>query len=85
MLDEILTKQFDMVEAQYDEQQVKEPLWFMKHNWSEDKQNEFKLWLINYLNKAIRLPKKLCEKHAAMFILNYGWTTKDFGDSKDGI
>lgn len=63
----------------------KEKEWFLKHTWSEEEQESFRNWLSNFLynnskaRKAFKIArsKKYCDKASGMFILNYGWKTKN--------
>jgi hypothetical protein len=61
--------------------------WYLKHSWTNYKQNKFINWLTNYLfnNKEARQEivaspsrksKKFLRKVATEFILVYGWKIK---------
>jgi len=59
--------------------------WYLDYTWTPEQQDEFALWMTNYLynNAGVRKKimtrpaknKKLCKKFADMFIFNYGWKT----------
>ena len=82
-LDIILKKMFSMVKADYSKFK-NEPNWFMKRSWTEEQQNKFRQWLIDYMTKnsearqelmSIR-SKKFVNKFVDEFIFNYGWKIK---------
>jgi len=57
--------------------------WYMQHTWTQEQEQEFKIWLTDYIynnneaRKEIlefpRKDKKHCEKAASEFLFNYGW------------
>ena len=51
--------------------------WFRKHPWTKEEEDNFVLWLANYLtrNKIARKGKSLYE--AQKIIGNYGWVIQD--------
>lgn len=59
--------------------------WYYEHSWTDAQQEEFKVWMIDYLqtNKEARhelldtptTDKKRIEKAVNEFIFNYGWRT----------
>jgi len=85
-LDVILNTMCMMVDVKYDREMMKKDDWYMKHQWDMETENKFKDWLINYIHKIPQaqqelysrryMKKKDCELAANMFILNYGWKTK---------
>jgi len=60
--------------------------WFMKHEWTEKEEQDFKKWLVDYLygskearDSIMAYPRKVkksCEDVASWFILDYGWKIK---------
>ena len=82
-LDKILKEMCKRVKAKFDDINFKQKDWFMKYQWTENEQEEFKQWFINYLkeNKEARREimahpsanEKSIEKVANWFILDYGW------------
>jgi hypothetical protein len=85
-LKEILTEMFLRVNQKFSEDLVKEPDWYLEFTWTEQEQEDFKKWLIEYLknNKESRyelmsIPNKsqrFLESFANEFLLNYGWKFK---------
>lgn len=69
----------------HEDMDVKEA-WFMKHEWSEDEQDDFKKWLVEYLlnnaearreiMKSSDKNMKKLEAAAGWFIFAFGWKTK---------
>ena len=72
-LDEILTKQFEMVGLEYKPTLVTHDGWFLEYTWTDEQQNAFKSWLVAYFRKKTRFSKEYCERQAAWFILHCGW------------
>ena len=83
-LDEILTRQFEMVGAEYKPSIVKKEDWFLDYTWTSEQENEFKDWLCVYLKKRLKFYKEYCTRQAGWFILHCGFRTKDVGE-KDGV
>lgn len=81
-LDEVLKKQFEMIDIQYKRDLVSEKDWYTKHSWTEEQQTAFKNWLTAYFKKKFKFAKKYAEKEAGMFILSFGWTTKEIIDGQ---
>lgn len=84
-MDYVLKVMFEVVEADFDSFKFDER-WYCKHEWTEEQQNWFKLWLMNQLvnrkffrglfGNCFSTDKNIRERAATMFILNYGWKTK---------
>ena len=51
--------------------------WFRKRSWGEKEQNSFKKWLVKEYKKAFPYLKRKAEFEAGLFILCYGWATKE--------
>ena len=79
-LDVILGKMFSIVKADYRLFENK-PLWFHKYSWTEEEQNKFEKWLIEYMKTHSEARKelmtiksiKMVPKFVNEFIFNYGW------------
>jgi hypothetical protein len=87
-LKEILIEMFRRVgaEDEFTEEYVKEKNWFYRHEWTEEEQDDYKKWLINYLFKNKVACKNICgtttsklmlKRGANMHMLNYGWKFKE--------
>lgn len=84
----ILTEMCKRVNVKFEDVDFKEKEWFMKHSWTEEEQDDFKKWLVDYWysNKearkemlssgGIRRTKKKLKDIAAWFLLDYGWKIK---------
>jgi len=77
-IDEILTKQFQMVGQTYSPEIVKDERWYMKYYWTKEQEDEFKRWLSNYLISSKMVSKARVEKEVGYFILYCGWPLKEF-------
>ena len=83
----ILKKMCSYVGADFDYIDFQDGKWFLEYSWTPEQQDEFILWLIDYLYKNKKAREAVCEhpikdkKHlekvAQMFILNYGWKLKE--------
>ena len=80
----ILEKMFSYVGEKYTPEYVKQDEWFLNHSWTEEKQDEFISWLIDYLKnpearkEVMRFPtkdRKSLEMFSQHFVLNFGWKT----------
>jgi hypothetical protein len=55
---------------------VKEdPQWYMKYSTTQEKETEFKKYIVERCRKVLRLSKKAAENEASWFILQWGLTT----------
>jgi hypothetical protein len=55
---------------------VKEdPQWYMKYSTTQDRESEFKDYIIERCRTVLRLSKKAAENEASWFILQWGLTT----------
>lgn len=85
-LKEILEEMFKSVGVKFSEDLVNYPGWYMKHTWTESQEEEFKKWLIDYLNKNKEARESLMQypsknkkgliKFANEFIFFCGWSVK---------
>ncbi|SRR5258708_9270161 len=87
---EILTHMCEMIGVDPNEVDFKSQSWFTEHTWSENQQDEFRQWLIDYfsvkkegkrrLRDIARFPslmnKQEINKLTGMFLLDYGWRCK---------
>ena len=82
-LQTILTKMCEVVGTDPTVIDFKEKDWFLKHTWTEEQEENFKKWFVNFLktNSKARqqllehpnATKKILEKAATEFVFNYGW------------
>ena len=52
------------------------PDWYWKYEWTEDEENDFKLWMVKYLQKYSDMVDYYIDKEVGWFLLSYGWKTK---------
>jgi hypothetical protein len=79
-----MTKMFKMVGQKYTYEYTKQPMWFLEHEWSEEEEEKFHEWLINFLlktkGKDITRFEVYSRKHATRaaneIVANYGWKLK---------
>ena len=79
-------KMFEYVSEKYSEEYVKGKDWYHKKQWTQQQEDHFKKWLVDYLTRTKQARKELIwsdykskqviEKAADMFILSYWWKTK---------
>lgn len=60
--------------------------WYLKHEWTEEQEEDFKKWFVDYLYKNPKAQKelyyfatknkKILEKRAEFFVFSYGWRLK---------
>lgn len=59
--------------------------WFMKETWTPEEEKSFKDWLVVTLRTKLKMTKKLAEREAGMFLLNWGWATGEEKQMELGI
>jgi hypothetical protein len=77
-IDEILTKQFQMVGQTYSPEVVKENGWYLKYYWTKETENEFKKWLTFYLINGKLVSKKQAEKEVDYFLFYCGFPLEEY-------
>ncbi len=79
----ILQEMCSRVDADFNSIDFKKPDWYSKYYWTHSEQEQFRLWLIDYLKdkKVIKeltnisiTNLKVREKVANEFVFMYGWT-----------
>ena len=88
----VLKKMCSMVGANFEKINFKKEGWFRSYSWSEDKENKFKEWMIDYLkenkearNSLMERPtstKRSLEKVVDEFLFNYGWINDKIKNEK---
>ena len=82
----VFKKMFDAVGAPYDLEMVDD--WYYKYEWTEEQENEFKEWFINYhwkgngkkngvLKRYACRTKRDCTKGWRDFNFMWGWKIKE--------
>lgn len=82
---EALAEMFRRVGLEYTEEYCKDNDWFIRQSWTEVEQNDFKQWLVKKIKRPLQLTQFGAEREAAMFLLNYGWTTNRSSDEQTAI
>lgn len=91
-LKEILEKMFSYVGEKYTPEYVKQDEWFLNHSWTKEQQDEFIVWLVDYLKNSearkelMMFPikdRKNLVMFSQHFVFNYGWKTIDMNDCSD--
>jgi len=85
--EKVMKEMCKRVNADWSNINPKEKDWFMQYSWTEEEQDKFKEWMINYLYKSAEAREEIMEvaiknkeiisKLVSMFLLNYGWTIKN--------
>ena len=83
----VLTEMFKKVGLEFEEEFVKENGWYLKHTWSNETEDEFRKWFINYLYKNVQARKEIMAtprkdktritRVVEEFIWNYGWKVSE--------
>lgn len=86
VLNEVMTKMFSYVGATYEEGSCKEPGWYLKYEWTEEQEEDFRQWFIatykanpRKFNAMYGRPAEedsRIEESAGWFIIYNGWKTK---------
>ena len=88
-LDIILHEMARRVGANWDDIDGKQDGWYSLYEWTEEEQDNFKTWLVNYLYESSEARKELLQfpsiykskkrltKVADWFLLQYGWKFKE--------
>jgi len=92
-LETILKKMCKMVGADYDKIDFKSYGWYLKYEWSAEKEKEFVVWLAKYLKDKPSAFREMSSSHilgnhrimsvAKEFVYTYGWKTKMPEETKD--
>lgn len=82
----ILTEMCKRVKAKYDSINFKAESWFSSRSWTEKEQDDFELWLVDYMHKneearmelmeRPRADKRDLKKFAKAFTFFCGWSLK---------
>ena len=72
---EILKKMCSYVGADFNEIDFKSDYWYLKHQWTEEQENDFIHWLTEHHKK--KHPPKKALQLANEFVFNYGWRTSE--------
>ena len=82
----ILKKMCEMAGVKFEDIDFSDKLWFTKHLWSVEKEEEFTKWLADYFYKSkgareeiMEIPvknKNHCRKASENFVFFYGWRYK---------
>ena len=82
--DYIFAEMFNRVGITYSLEAIMEHQYYLKHEWTQDEEDDYKNWLTNelYTNTALRNAFRLSKNkttinnEAYWFVWNYGWKTK---------
>lgn len=86
VIDIILKKQCELVGADFIKTDFKKPYWYWQHEWSREKENEFKKWFVDYfvknkkqfrmISERLFINKKVLSKAADEWCMQFGWKIK---------
>ena len=76
--EECMKEMFNRVGEEYPNQKLtKKKNWYLLRTWTKKEENDFREWMKKLLKKRYRWNKYLIEKEIGMFLLNWGWKTKN--------
>jgi hypothetical protein len=83
----IMKEMFKRVGEQWDEEYPKQKQWFSKHSWTQEEQNDFNKWMVDYLYNNLEARKqvltsrvknkRMIQKAVNWFLLDFGWKLKE--------
>ena len=77
VVDECLVEMFKRVGLKYPNPKfTNQPDWYTKRTWSEDEEDDFRLWMKQHLKKRCRWTNRTINKEIAFFLLMWGWKTR---------
>jgi len=75
LFDVILHKMFEAVGETYSHDFVAQKDWYHLRSWTEDQEKDFKSWMVAYMRKICHWSKKVAEREASWWLIQYGWKT----------
>jgi len=82
----ILKRMCKAVGADFSKVKFKSQNWFKKYKWTEEEEDKFRVWLVNYIytntdarKEFLAIPlknKKRIKNAVSMFLMSYGWVYK---------
>jgi len=81
-LDKILKEMCKRVGANFKEIDFKGPDWYTQYSWTEEEQEDFQNWMIDYLYNNVKARNEIMEhpvKNKQIITKLVGWFTLDFG------
>ena len=76
-IEKALIEMFKRVDAEYTKEFVKQPDWYLKHEWTAEEENDYCKWFLKEIKKDLKLNKKEASKEFQWFCLDYGWKLKE--------
>ena len=83
-LQAVLREMCTRVGADYDSTDFSNPEWYTKYEWTEQEENQFEDWIVNYLYKNTKARREIMnsqikkksylKKVAREFTFQYGWS-----------
>ena len=81
--DVCLREMFTRVGEQYPNPALTaDPEWYRKRSWTAKDQRAFGKWMAGYIKKRFRWDKKRVQWEVGMFLLMWGWTTKEVDNTQ---
>lgn len=62
--------------SEFDEEFAKQDEWYLKREWSEDQERQYRNWFYNECRTKLRMRKKQAELETSYFLLMWSWKTK---------
>jgi hypothetical protein len=75
----ILRKQFQAVgiPVRYIPRITKRKDWYRRCTWTVEQETKFKRWLVKEIRKYYPWNKRMCEREASWWLLDFGWKTRE--------
>ena len=78
VVEECMEEMFRRVGESYPNPELtKKDDWFLLRSWKKNDEQKFSEWMRKKIQKELKIPKTLAAREVGLFILNYGWTTKE--------
>lgn len=86
ILIKILRKMCSLADVEFDSVDFDEESWYCKHSWSKEQEEEFTIWLTDFMKKkenrtvsgagSLLSNNEARIKFAESFVMHYGWKTE---------
>ena len=75
--EQILEKMFNIIGLEFDKNFIKQENWYQKNTWTKEQEQEFIVWLANFLVKNKYVLKSIAKHEAEKIVGQYGWKTRN--------
>lgn len=78
-----MAEMFRAVGRRYTPKATSEAGWYKQNSWTIEEEDAFKRWFARRAARELRLSRRLAEKAAACWVLNYGWRLQKAANSQE--